>query len=150
MRVGPDDFPLLVGGTQGIVDGYRGSIDYRGGDWQGFEGRDVDLVVDLGGPQTVTQIKAGFLQNTGPRIFLPSRVSFDLSMDGERFDEVASLTHDTPLDGATPVRHYFEAKAGGLKARCVRVRVASIHVCPPGHERAGMPAWVYVDEILVR
>ena len=137
-------------GLAGIVDGYRGSIDYRGGDWQGFEGKDVEIVIDLGEAKAVTAIKAGFLQNIGPRIFLPTRVSFDLSVDGGRFLEVASLTHDVPLDEATPTRRYFDAPVSSVQARYVRIRISAIGVCPAGHEQAGAPAWVYLDEVIVR
>ena len=136
----------------GIVDNDRGTIDYRGGDWQGFEGKDVELVIDLGERRAVTHFKAGFLQNTGPRIFLPTRVAFDVSVDGEHFWEVASLTHDVPLGEATPTRRYFHVPfdGGGTEARYVRVRISAIGVCPPGHEQAGAPAWVYLDEVIVR
>jgi hypothetical protein len=36
-------------GDEGLIDGIRGSkTDFRTGDWQGFEGTNLDLVIDLG------------------------------------------------------------------------------------------------------
>jgi hexosaminidase len=145
----PQTSAYSAAGLAGIVDGIRGSIDYRGGDWQGFEGKDVELLIDLGDRRTIGQIKAGFLQNIGPRIFLPARVAFDVSDDGQQFREVAEVSHAVPLDAATPVRHAFDARPGAV-ARYVRVRISAVGVCPPGHPQAGAAAWVYLDEVIVR
>ena len=137
-------------GLEGIVDGYRGSIDYRGGDWQGFEGKDIELVVDLGDAKVIKEINAGFLQNLGPRIFLPTRVVFDVSQDGEQFTHMSIVPHSVAIDAAAPVRHAFLTQPSGVLARYVRLRISAIGVCPPGHEQAGAPAWVYLDEVIVR
>ena len=139
-------------GLDGVVDGYRGTIDYRGGDWQGFEGKEIELVIDLGDAKVIKEINAGFLQNIGPRIFLPTRVVFDVSRDGGQFTHLSVVPHSVPLSEAAPSRRYFHVPfdGGGTEARYVRVRINAIGVCPPGHEQAGSPAWVYLDEVIVR
>jgi hypothetical protein len=147
----PQSSPYSAGGDAALVDGIRGSIDYRGGDWQGYESKDFEAVVDLGTPQKVATVKCGFLQNAGARVFLPTRVDIEVSEDGRNFEPVASLGHDVPLDTAAALRKYFEATVRSARpARFVRVRAANIGRCPKGHEREGAPAWLYVDEIIVR
>jgi hypothetical protein len=137
-------------GDRGLVDGIRGSIDYRGGDWQGFEGTDLDVTIDLGWAQPVRQVKTGFLQNQGPGVFLPAKVSVWTSGDGATFEQ-AGTQGPVPEAGAPgPIRRYVEFDLPGTTARYVRLRAETVGVCPPGHPRAGSKAWIYADEIIVR
>ncbi len=148
--------PYSRGGDAALVDGIRGSIDRRGGDWQGYEERDLEAVVDLGAPTAVRRVKVGFLQNAWARVFLPTEVEISVSEDGETFSSLGTLTHDVPWDDYTPGRHYFEAPAEPDSGdeppavRFVRIRAANRGLTPAGHDRAGESAWLYVDEIIVR
>jgi beta-galactosidase len=142
--------PYSAGGDQALTDGIRGSIDRRGGDWQGYSGVDFEAVVDLGEPRSVSSVKVGFLQNTASQIFLPSLVEMAVSLDGQAFRTIASLTHEVPLDTSEAVRRYFEGTLDPTLVRYVRVFAQNIGTTPVSDERAGSPAWLYVDEILVR
>ena len=48
--------------------------DFRTGDWQGFEGVNLDLVIDLGKQQTINKITAGFMQDENAWIFFPQKM----------------------------------------------------------------------------
>jgi hypothetical protein len=146
--------PYSRGGDPGLVDGVTGSIDRRGGDWQGYEEHDLEVVVDLGTPTSIERVTVGFLQVVGARIFLPSAVEVSLSEDGETFVPLGTAVHDFPLDDPTDRRHRFEVirvsgKDAQSVARYVRVRAVNLGRAPPDHERSGEPAWLYVDEIIV-
>ena len=39
---------------------------------------------------------------------------------------------------------------GGYKARYVKIEVENIGVVPDWHEAAGSPAWMFVDEIIIK
>ena len=56
--VTPASSPYSRGGDPALVDGVTGSIDRRGGDWQGYEEQDLEVVVDLVRP-------VGFLEEQG-------------------------------------------------------------------------------------
>jgi hypothetical protein len=44
-------------GDEGLIDGIRGSkTDFRTGDWQGFEGVNLDFVVDLGNSRKISSV----------------------------------------------------------------------------------------------
>jgi hypothetical protein len=141
--------PYSRNGNAGLVDGVRGSIDRRGGDWQGYETKAFEAIVDLGEIYALKQVKTGFLQNPWARIFLPKSVTYAVSGDGRRFREVGSLGHDVALLGEDAERYFFTQSLDGIEARYVRVRAKSIGVCPKGHDQAGEPVWLYVDEIIV-
>jgi hypothetical protein len=139
------------GGDAALLDGIRGSIDYRGGDWQGYEGTDFEAIVDLERAVPVTRIKAGFLQHVGARAFLPRRIEVAVSPDGEHFTVIGAEGHDVPTDTPAPLRRSWEVLANErVSARYVRIRAETIARCPAGHPRAGSPAWIFVDEIIVR
>jgi hexosaminidase len=152
--VTPASSPYSRGGDPGLVDGVTGSIDRRGGDWQGYEEQDLEVVVDLGTPTSIERVTVGFLQVVWARIFLPSAVEVSLSEDGETFVPLGTAVHDVPLDDPTDRRHRFEVirdsgKDAQSVARYVRVRAVNLGRAPPDHERSGEPAWLYVDEIIV-
>ena len=46
-----------------LIDFERGSDDFRTGSWQGYEGVDIDAIVDLGENQPIHSLAAGFLQD---------------------------------------------------------------------------------------
>jgi len=152
--VTPASSPYSRGGDPALVDGVRGSIDRRGGDWQGYEEQDLEVVIDLGTSVPVKRVKIGFLQVLWARIFLPSAVEVSLSEDGETFTTLGTSIHDIAPDDQTDRRHYFEAigepgEEGRSVARFVRVRAVNIGRAPPDHERSGEPAWLYADEVIV-
>ena len=152
--VTPASSPYSRGGDQALVDGVRGSIDRRGGDWQGYEEKDLEVVIDLGASQPIERVKIGFLQVVWARIFLPSAVEVSLSEDGETFATLGTVIHDVAPDEPMDLRHYFEVigepgEKGRRHARFVRVRAVNIVRAPPDHELSGEPAWLYADEIIV-
>jgi beta-galactosidase len=139
-----------AGGDAALTDGIRGSIDRRGGHWQGYEAADFEAIVDLEAERPLTSIKTGFLQVRWARVLLPLEVEFAVSRDGATFDVVATVVHDVSLEAAGPLRWYAEADLEQTAARYVRVRARNAGRAPDWHDDAGLPAWIFVDEILVR
>jgi hypothetical protein len=138
------------GGEQGLVDGLRGAADFRMGQWQGFEGVSLDVVIDLGKVQPVRRVTTGFLQDENAWIFLPEAVRVELSSDGKSFTPAG-----TPATNAVDPRtrgvvlHDFIVEADGQPARYVRVVGVNRGKCPEWHKGAGYNCWVFADEILI-
>ena len=84
------------GGDLALTDGLLGSKDTNDGRWQGFEGTDLDAVVDLGAAGTVRRIALRCLQNINSWIFLPSSVEFAVSADGRTYETVGEIGNDVP------------------------------------------------------
>ncbi len=145
----PYSYRYPGGGHRGLVDGVFGSDFYNDGHWQGFEEIDLDIVVDLERSVPIDDIRARFLQNVGVWIFLPTRVSFYVSEDGEDFDLVGRSDPDVPQDQGGSFVRRFSAAAGGRSYRYVRVHAENIGLCPPWHGGAGGKAWIFADEILI-
>jgi hexosaminidase len=138
-------------GTFTLTDGLLGSVDHHDGLWQGWIGRDLEAVIDLGSVTTIHSIGASFLQAVQSWILLPKRVELWLSEDGVDWTSVTEVTHDIPAERDERFRHTFEiAVPGGVRARYVKVTARNYGTLPDWHAGAGRPAWIFADEIVVR
>ncbi len=130
-----------------LVNCTNGSKELSDGQWQGFEGNDIEVVIDLGQETDIRHIHANFLQSPGSWVFLPAKVIYSLSADGEKFSEVAEIPNPVDLNEGFKIQK-FEANLEG-KARYVRVYAKSIGKCPEWHMGKGSPAWTFIDEVVV-
>jgi len=136
-------------GNRALIDGKTGSPDFTDNRWQGFEGKDMDVVIDLGRETPVWRITASFLQSQSVWIFHPVEISFSISSDGKNYRMMGVI--DNFLDRSTinDGIKFFESLVFGAPARYVRVNAKSIGICPPWHQGAGSAAWLFVDEVMV-
>jgi hypothetical protein len=102
--------------------------------------------LDLGEAQPIRKITAGFLQQQGSWIFLPSRVTCSVSLDGTTWKALPDVTYPSGPTAEVVVKD-CTFKTGEIKARYVRVVARSVGTCPAWHEGAGSNAWLFVDEI---
>lgn len=137
-----------AGGPDALIDGMRGDVNYRKGNWQSYLGRDFEAIVDLGSPKKITKVAAGFLNDPGSWIFFPSSVEFYTSEDGRNF--TLAGRYDTKGDSkmAQPSMKDFEFPLS-VKSQYIKILAKSIKTCPEGHEGSGQPAHIFVDEIII-
>lgn len=138
-----------AGGDLALIDGLRGPLDFRTGLWQGYEGVDLDAIVDLGRVQRVNRVTTGFLQDQNSWLFLPEMVEYSLSSDGKRFVPVARPAPGVPAQEQGARVENFSSGAIGKSARYVRVFAKNIGICPAWHHGAGGKAWIFADEIVI-
>ena len=138
-----------AGGADALIDGARGGADFRTGAWQGYQGQDFEALIDLGEVKGVTRLGAGFLQDVGSWIWLPTRVEFELSLDGVNFTEAAVSSHDVPDRDTRVTVKELSSTFPRRDARYVKVRAYKYGAVPPWHPGAGGQAWIFVDEIIV-
>ena len=135
-------------GDATIIDGQRGSLDFHGEDWLGFNGDDVIATLDLGTAKVVQKISAGFLQQQGSWVFLPTEVRFFVSGDGVIWNDVGNQTAAVEQTEDVVVKD-FSCKLKSVPVRFVKVTAKNIGTCPPWHPGAGDKAWLFVDEVFV-
>jgi len=136
-------------GVVTLTDGFRATTDFNDRAWLGFESNDMTATLDLGKKQRLSTITAGFLQQQGSWIFLPSQVAVSLSVDGKKWS--------TALETACPVERTEEVLVRDFSfpvketdVRYIKVVARNVGVCPPWHSGAGDKAWLFVDEIIVQ
>ena len=140
-----------AGGDQGLIDGFRGSANWRTGGWQGYLGVDFEAVIDLREVRPVQEVGAGFCQDARSWIWMPTRVEFSVSEDGEHYE----LLHETeglmdPRDLEVKILDISAQPAVATRARYVKVYAKSIGTIPDWHPGAGSPGFIFIDEIWVK
>ena len=137
------------GGTAALTDGLRGQADMGEPAWQGFEGTELEAVVDLGESRTIQTIAVGFLQDSSHGVFMPPSVEFSVSDDGTSFRPVGTAGNVMAKDNPDPTVKDFSVRFEPVPGRFVRVVARTIGVCPPGHPYLAQKAWLLADEIIV-
>jgi hexosaminidase len=138
-----------AGGDMALVDGLRGSENFSDGRWQGFQGQDLDIVLDLQKPTEIKKISIGLLQQSYSWILMPERVQFWTSSDGKDYELVKEIPNavDPKADG-TIIRD-VSAEFNDLKARFIRVVCKNPGKLPAWHHAAGGETFIFADEIVV-
>lgn len=141
------------GGDFALVDGKRGTEDFRDGAWQATQGGDMVATVDLGLPADIGVLSVGVYLYQDAWIFLPESVLWEGSVDGEDWSTLAFMAPGLVLN-RDDRQQRFELKAtvrtGAPAVRYVRMTVRNGGACPDWHAAAGSASWVFLDEFVVR
>lgn len=137
------------GGDQAIVDGVRGSENFRLGGWQGYQDCDFEAIIDLGRERRIHGLSAGFLQDTRSWIVLPQWVEFYTSRDGKTYINQGRVEHEVDPQDYTRQIHEFSLPLG-VDARYVKVVAKNFGTLPEWHIGAGGEAHIFVDEVTIK
>lgn len=137
-----------AGGPSGLIDGIKGTTNWRLGGWQGYQKNDFDAVVDLGKVKKISRISVGFLQQTAAWIVFPPEVEFFVSQDGKDFQSLGVLKPGIDIKDMEILTHEY-VKSCKEKARYVRVKAKNYGKLPEWHESPGGDAHLFVDEITI-
>jgi len=137
-----------AGGKLALLDGILAGNNYQDGSWQGFEGNDLDVVIDLGKTIQVKKIRCNFLSDNKHWIFLPKQVSVQVSEDGKIYSQIgeSAFSDEKEVTGSViqPVMFPFKGNA-----RFIKLTALNQGICPPWHPQAGNKSWLFVDEIVI-
>lgn len=138
------------GGPLCLIDGIKGTNNFHTEAWQGYEGNDLDAVIDLGKPEKISSIGASFLQNTGSWIFFPQSIEYSISTDGVNYTKVYEIKNPADEKNSAGGVKDFDATFNGTEVRYVKILAKNVGVCPSWHVAAGNKAWLFVDEISIK
>ncbi len=136
------------GDEAALTDGLRGWDDYHF-HWLGFEGTDMEALIDLGSVRTVTSVATDFLQDINSWVFMPLSVACGVSQDGRDYHPVGEVVNTIPAERWGPVIAPFDFSFAPTRARYVKVTARSMKTCPAWHKGSGGLAWIFIDEIRV-
>jgi len=137
-------------GNLTLVDGVSGSINFNDGKWQGYNGNDVDVVIDLGTIKQIGKISSTYLRDENSFIFLPESVEYSISKNGKDFTPVDEIKNEIKQNENSAFTKSFASSLKNVSARYVQVKAKNIGICPNWHKGAGEKAWVFVDEISIQ
>lgn len=138
-----------AGGKRALIDGITGTKNFRDGHWQGFDGEDMSVILDLESRTKLKQISVSFLQNTGALIFLPSEIQIAVSKNGEDFETISVINNDVSQSKNGEFIKEFLHNFSHESFRYLRFYAKNIGVCPDWHPNAGEKCWIFADEIIL-
>jgi predicted alpha-1,2-mannosidase len=138
-----------AGGDNALIDNLKGGDDFRLGTYQGYEGVNLDAVVDLGKAIQLKKVSIGFIQDITAWAFMPEYLELFVSDDGIDFKPAGKVMSNVPLDKEGSIVKEFTINLTDIKARYIHVVAKNIGKCPPGHKAAGSTAWLFADEITI-
>lgn len=136
-------------GKSALIDGVLGTPHFTDGIWQGFNGKDVTIIIDLKKKRPIKQITAGFLQNIGVWIFYPEQIKFSVSSEGQTFKPVAKFEHPLIKTELPEGPKYFTKAIDEEQIRYIKVQAKTVGYCPEWHEGSGGKSWIFMDEIII-
>ncbi len=139
-----------AGSDSALIDGIFGSNDFRTGAWQGYNGVDMDAIIDLGKNTSVKYFSANFIQDINSWIFMPEYVEFFTSLDGKNFKSIGKVENTVPKDEWGSIIKEFTLQTNSKWARYVRVLGKSGVMCPDWHKGKGHELHIFIDEITLK
>lgn len=136
-------------GTSALVDGLTGSKRHGDGFWQGIQGYDLEVVLDLGTTKTIDKISCNFIHNQRSWIFLPASIEVQFSDDGTSFIGGKSITPDIDQKSESVTIQSFSFDALNTRTRFIRFVATNPGPLPNWHPGKGEPAWIFTDEIVI-
>jgi len=151
--VQPDD-QYCGSGPLALSDKKKGGLYFLDGNWLGFQGTDVQVVVDLGKRVKVREIGFTFLSDPLNWIYPPTSLKVEISKNGtayfdffeHKFEEMPAASDSASVVSLNTV---IPSVLNG-KYRFVRIAIRNIGKNPPDHKYAGGFAWLFMDEIVIR
>lgn len=145
----PDKNYTYAGGSM-LTDGLVGGKGFNTGRWLGFNGNDLEAIVDLMHPTQISEVGINTYVDKDNWIFDAREIVVSISTDGKNFTTVASLDLPTlkQSDEDKIYTHTLNFKAA--RARYVKVLAKAEKTLPDWHVGKGKPTFLFVDEINVK
>ncbi|SFT43172.1 alpha-1,2-mannosidase, putative [Lishizhenia tianjinensis] len=145
----PYDNQYNGGNEQALMDGLKSGNNYRTGLYQGFEGKDVELLIDLDTLVNLERVEISFLQYINAWIFLPQQVEVDY-LDANMKVIASDLVQVN--DPALESEYNLEKKTTlaldkESTARYLKLKIKNYGSCPDWHLGSGGKTWIFMDEI---
>ncbi|HKL40831.1 MAG TPA: family 20 glycosylhydrolase, partial [Cryomorphaceae bacterium] len=140
-----------AGGQNGLVDGKLGTLNFRDGGWQGFQGYDFDCTLALDNPSKASSVTAHFYQYNNSWIFIPTKVKVEVSRDGVSWKSWGSAAGSgDPKKRGKFIQSIQITSDTPEVINFIRLSAKNIGTVPDWHEAAGSDAWLFIDEIIVK
>jgi hexosaminidase len=139
-------------GPYHLVDGQKGSANFRDGNWQGFSGDDLVVEMDLKEVKNFLGISFQFYHYPNAWIYLPIEFEIETSTDGQNWEsyrmtnKLITLNPDTKIGSVT----MHNDKKQGFFAQYLKIKIKNQGKVPKGHDAEGEDAWLFIDEIVLR
>ncbi|TAJ15250.1 hypothetical protein DMA11_02270 [Marinilabiliaceae bacterium JC017] len=133
-----------------ITDGIIGSTNISDGSWLGFNGEDIQVIMDLKKTRSISEVYASFLTDQSMWIFSPAKISIDVSNDLKKWTSFGHMEFPNALKPQTHRKTDIARITGNSKGRYVKISIKNAGPLPKWHSSEGEASWVFIDEVVVQ
>jgi predicted alpha-1,2-mannosidase len=140
-----------AGGDLGLIDGVRGDVNWKKGNWQGYQPKDVEAIIELDKLMDIKSVKAGFLQDSRSWILFPTEFEIYTSVDGLNYNHVITYKNkkDPKEEDATIQELGGSTNVFNKQIKFVKIVAKNFGKLPEWHQGKGEDAFIFIDEILI-
>ncbi|MGV3764164.1 c-type cytochrome domain-containing protein [Parapedobacter sp.] len=131
-----------------LYDLESGGNNHADGKWLGFHGEPMMAVLSFDTATDIHTVGISVKENYGSHIYPPQQVGLWGGADSADARLLTEIRLDLPA-AASPTR-LVEIPVTATDIRYLRVEVKPYTPIPEGYPAAGNPAWIFIDEIIVR
>ncbi len=143
----PYSYKYPATGKNAMTDGLVGTASLKSG-WQGYEGTDMDLVIDLLQTVLISSISMSFIQDIGSWVLYPVEVEYFTSVDGITWNSAGIIKTD-PQPARGKADRGFSVMFPQTAVRYLKAIARNAGKLPDWHEYKGQPCWMFADEVVV-
>ncbi len=137
-----------AGGETALIDGMRGTSDFRTGMWQGWQKENMELVLDLGEIQEITSAGAGFLQDIRSWVWMPAKLEIYTSTDGKNYALTATIQNTIATNNYDSKEiQNLQTEFNPTKTRYIKFKAINFGPVPDWHPGKGGDTWIFCDEV---
>jgi hypothetical protein len=136
-------------GDQSLTDGVLGTTAFRDGRWLGYEGNNVEIIIDLEKSISINRIEANFLSDVRDGIHPPLKTTVLTSTDGKNFMPRAATDRPGAPRHNESYMMPFIMSTDAIRARYVKLIAESVGEIPGDYLFKGTKAWTFIDEIII-
>lgn len=140
----PPSNQYKTGGSFTLVNGIVAKQHRINEEWLGWNGEDMEAIVDLENETEISKIKIGFLNEELNWIYLPKEVEFLVSNDGVSFKNIGVFNFKDFNNGRFAFLEFEKSKV-----KFVKIKVKNYGKILSGKPGAGENAWLFCDEIII-
>lgn len=136
--------------TDGIVENPNIISSYAQRVWVGLEGEDLDVSFSVETLNHYNNIELRFLDLADSWIFQPQKVEVYLYYKDQKKPKIMEppfVLIDRPTGGYIAI---YQVQVEPKELLRFEVKAKNQGVCPEGHPGAGKPAWLFIDEVIVK
>ena len=140
-----------AGSDAGIIDGVKGSLNWRAGEWQGYQSQDFEAIIDLTKKQTIRSISSNYLQDTRSWILFPADVDYYISDNGVDFNFYGHCDNTILANNyEVQVKPFISINSQLPSAQYIKIKAKNFGKLPDWHQGKGEDAFIFIDEIEIK
>ncbi len=134
----------------GLIDGIRGSDNFRDGRWAGFDGKDIVAEIEFNTPTDVNGLEFNYIHHQGAWILPPKSVTVSVRKANGNYEQVSQKDLKDLIEKKENAKGLVSVDFKAEQIVALKIHIENYKKLPAWHEYAGEESWLFADEIVVK